>query len=357
MQIAGRATKILILMLVMILMSAFISSCKSENTETSEAVSDISSDVSSEDPDIIKSQGVIESFPMTFTKVSDRLYRMECAAPDGNVLNLTFDKKDWGTYNIGTWTVKYQDGTSVNLAGGGTDWEYVYRAGSDSSSWVWSGGNHGNELLLDIKFYDGKSGKELELKDGEPINLNSLKIIENTKLHWGDTNNTYCNVTRSYTVVGSQIRLEVSYDYTQDCYQWLSYTCMFPVDKQYGLYCSFISPKNKLIKTVETLKVGKADYSGDFLGKKAADRCIMWGYVKPEYKFEVKVNTVADSCDNFRNTNRTFYWDMNTTQNKLYFSKYEQDTPTLVKSGTKLNTSSMWTFYIDNNNIGTESSS
>jgi hypothetical protein len=346
---AGKATKAILFILVMMIMCSVISSCNTEKADTSEAVSsDVSSDVSSEDPNAIKSQSVIESFPMTFTKVSERLYKMECAAPDGNKLRLTFDKKDWGTYNIGTWTVIDESGNAVNLAGGGTDWEYVYRAGMDSTNMVWSGGNHGNELLIDIKFLDGESNKELELKDGEPVNLNSLKIIENTKLHWGDTSNTYCNVTRSYTVVGSQIRLDVSYDYTQDCYQWLSYTCMFPVDKQYGLYCSFISRKNKLLQTVETLKVGAADYSGDFLGKKAADRCIIWGYVKPEYKFEVKVGTVADSCDNFKNSNKTFYWDMNTTHNKLYFSKYEMNTPSLVKSGTKLNTSSMWTFYIEN---------
>jgi hypothetical protein len=328
---------------MIIINSLIFSSCKYEKASVSEAVSEVSSSVSSEDPDLIKSQSVINSFPMTFTKVSDRLYKMECVSPDGNTLNLTFDKKDWGTYNIGTWTVIDGEGNSVNLAGGGTDWEYVYRTSVDT----WSGGNHGNELLVDIKFLDGESNKELELKDGEPVNINSLRIVENTKLHWGDTNDTFCDITRSYTVVGSQIRLDVSYEYTKDCNHYLSYTCMFPVDKQYGLYCSFISPKNKLMNSIETLKVGAADYSGAFLGKKASNRCIIWGYVKPEYKFEIKVNTAADSCDNFKNSNKTFYWDMNTTHNKLYFSKYELSTPTLVKKGTKLNTSSMWTFYVD----------
>jgi len=347
---ARRFSRKAIILLLVVLMSAYFTSCDSNNANTSEPVSEtpaVSSETS-EDTDAVKSQGVIESFPMTFTKVSNILYKMECEAPDGNKLTLTFDKKDWGTWNIGTWNVIDKEGVSTYLAGGGTDWEYVYRAGKDSSGWVWSGGNHGNELLMDIKFYDGESGEELVLNTGEPVQINCLKIVENTKLHWGDANITYCDVTRSYTIVGSQIRLDVSYDYTQDCYLWLSYTCMFPVDKKYGLYCSFISPENKLIDTVETLKVGAADYSGPFLGKKAANRCIIWGYVKPEYKFEIKVGTVADSCDNFKNAHKTFYWDMNTTQNKLYFSKYNENSPTLVKSGTKFNTSSMWTFYVEN---------
>ncbi|HAN21898.1 MAG: hypothetical protein A2Y15_06170 [Clostridiales bacterium GWF2_36_10] len=320
-----------------------------DDQEESDIVSDYSIDVTDESPDVSIGEDLseINAFPMTFTKVSDALYRMECVAPDGNTLFLTFDKKDWGTYNIGTWTVKDDKGKSVNLAGGGTDWEYVFRAGETATTCDFSGGNHGKELLVDIDFYDGETNKKLNLKDNTPVKLNNIKIVEKTKLHWGDVNKTYCDVVRTYHVVGSQITLDVSFKYTKDCYKQLSYTCMFPVDKKYGLYCAFVDSDNNVIDVIETTKVGKADYTGPFLGQLAADRCVIWGYVNPNYKFDINVTTVTDSCDDFKNSYKTFYWDMNITSNKLYFSKYDSQTATLVKAGSEFNTHSAWTFYVD----------
>lgn len=333
------------------------------NDDTEDESLDITDDISpdespdndispDESPDISIDNDVSEliSFPMTFEKVSESLYRMECVAPDGNTLRLTFNKKSWGTYNIGTWTVIDKDGRSVNLAGGGTDWEYVYRAGSSAGNTPFTGGNHENERLIDIKFYDDITGDELVLKGREPVNVKNLKIVETTQILFHETETPYCDVVRTYHVVGSQIRLDVDYKYIKDCYHNLSYTCMFPIDKKYGLYCAFVgtdeSGEDILIDTITTKKVRAADYSGPFLGKHPAYRCVIWGYEKPEYKFDVRVNTVTDSCDDFKNSDKTFYWDMNTTQNKLYFSKYGSPA-TLVKAGTTFKTGSMWTFYID----------
>lgn len=343
------------LFLSLMLCLAFTASCNNNSSNTSSAESskatvdsETASTVSTESSEdtIGGDMQKITSFPMTFEKESDLRYNMTCESPDKNTLSLSFIKKSWGTYNIGGWSVTDKNGSTVNLTGESTDWEYVFRSGETSSSWVWSGGNHENELLIDLKFYNGEDGTELNLTDGASVKLNNIKIVEKTKLHWGDTSKTYCDVTRTYTIAGNQISLDASFEYTKDCYHWLSYSCMFPVDKKYGLYCSFVTPDDKLIKTVETLKVGAADYSGKQYRGNAADRCIIWGYEKPEYKFDIKVDTVTDSCEDFKNQAKTFYWDMNTTHNKLYFSKYEENTPTLVKSGTKLNTKSTWTFFI-----------
>lgn len=360
----------LCILLAVLFCFAFLASCTDENGNTSsntELQYDTTNIVSDKESDIVSDNSVnisaessfdkndvsvgnslkeLNSFPMTFTKISDALYRMECDSPDGNTLFLTFDKKSWGTYNIGTWTVKDDNGNLINLAGSGTDWEYVFRAGETEKECEWSGGNHGNELLVDIAFYNGKTDKKLDLTNNVPVELDNLKIVEKTKLHWGDVNNTYCDVIRSYTVVGNQISLDVSFKYTKDCYHKLSYTCMFPVDKKYGLYCAFVGTDNNVIDAVETLKVGAKDYTGKQYSSAAA-RCVIWGYVNPSYKFDVNVSTIADSCDNFKNANKTFYWDMNETHNKLYFSKYDNNAPTLVKSGSQYTTHSTWTFYVD----------
>ncbi|MFR5863915.1 MAG: hypothetical protein ACLUFV_01205 [Acutalibacteraceae bacterium] len=55
--------------------------------------------------------------------------------------------------------------------------------------------------------------------------------MEKTQLHLGDEDKTYCDVVRTYTVVGRQISLDVDYAFTEDTYFWLSYTCMFPINK------------------------------------------------------------------------------------------------------------------------------
>ena len=283
----------------------------------------------------------IESYPMTLEMTSDTMFKMSCTDELGKPFSTTFTKKSWGTWNIADWIY---DGTA--FTGGSTDWEYVYRAGATASGWVWSGGNHGNEKLLSLEFYDGETDEKIELKKGEPVELNRIKIVEKTQLHLGDEDKTYCDVVRTYTVVGRQISLDVDYAFTEDTYFWLSYTCMFPINKKYGLYIDFKN-NDGTTKTVETLEVGAADYSGAMYKNNAASVCEMYGKTNPSYRFYAEVFTIEDSLNNFANADKTFYWDMNTTHNKLYFSKFNESTPTKVAAGTEWHTSCRWTFVAD----------
>lgn len=287
-----------------------------------------------------KYEGAIEEYDMTFTATSAVEYKMNCTY-EGKPLSLTFDKKSWGTWNIGTWSYD-----SNALAGGGTDWEYVYRSAATSNGALeFTGGNHGNEQLVEIKFYNGVTKQELALAVGNSTNIRNLMIVEKTKICFANTTTAYCDVIRTYHVAGNNITLDVEYNYIKDVYFGLSYTCMFPIAKTYGLNIQF-NNLNGTKKNVETLKVGAADYSGPQYGSAAVD-CTMYGYVNNAYKFDVKVYTLADSCDDLKNTNKTFYWDMNATHNKLYFSKYDSNARTLVKAGDTMLTKSSWTFTID----------
>ncbi len=351
---------VLILLAMMLSVLCFLASCGDGNEDSSHTQtvsdqasseslenSDMSQTVSEDEPSVDPAPDFVPEYPMVFSKVTDSLYKVESTLSDGSKLTLTFSEKAWGTYNLGAWRLVTPDNRTLSFVAGATDWEYVYRAGRDASGWVWSGGNHGNENLVMLRFYDGQTNEEIILTAGESVELDTLSIVENTSLHWGDTQDTYCDVKRTYTVAGPQIKLNVDYDYTQNCYFWLSYTCMFPISKKWGLYCDMIDADGKLIRTIETLKVGAADYSGNMNNGNSATRAIVYGYEDTQYKFDVRVNTVRESLDNLSNSFKTAFWDMNTTDNKLYFSKYDQNTPTLVNKGTKLSTECVWAIVIE----------
>ena len=281
----------------------------------------------------------------TVKHTSSVLYTLSTVdAETGKTISLTFDKKDWGTWNIGTW---YIDG--LRLAGGGTDWEYVYRASPQSSGGiVWSGGNHGNETLVSLKFYEGTTGEEIDLSaTGAAHDFDCFVMKESTRLHWGEAANYYANVVRTYTVVGRTIYFDVTYDFVKDCWYQLSYTCMFPVPKTHGLYIDFLNDDGTTTK-VASLKVGAADYSGPYYGKLPASAAHIYGYLDTQYSFLVQVYSKADSVENFKDSYKLFYWDMNAGENKLYFSKFDMNGNTKVASGTHWDTSCSWTLLIDN---------
>lgn len=292
------------------------------------------------------------SYDMTLKRNSQTEYGITCTL-DGGTVYLTLHKTAWGTFNLGKWEYTEAGGTKHQFVSDSTDWEYVYRVGAKRGSTQWSGGNHDNEQMDSLKLFDGVSGKEIVLNVGQTANVKNLKIVETTRLYWGDAANGYsedehyANAVRTYTIVGPQIKLAVDYEYLKDAYYGLSYTCMFPINKKYGLYCAFMSDE-ELLFVAETLKTGAADYSGKQYSGNAADRCVMWGYGgREKYKFDVRVLTPETSCNNFDNGSKTFFWDMNTTTNKLYFSKCDGRAQDVVKAGATIHTECMWTFYID----------
>ncbi len=293
----------------------------------------------------------LTSHEMTLKRNSATEYGITCQT-EGGSLYLTLHKTSWGTFNLGKWEFT-EKGTTHRFVSDSTDWEYVYRVGKKKGEWQWSGGNHDNEQMVSLKLYDGKTNKEITLAVGQSVSLQNLKIVETTQLYWGDAANGYsedehyANAVRTYTIVGPQITLAVDYEYLKDAYYGISYTCMFPINKKYGLYCAFLDGE-ELLSVVETLKVGAADYSGKQYDGNAADRCIMWGYDGMEkYKFDVRVLTPETSCNNYDNNMQVSFWDMNTTSNKLYFSKWDSRDKDVVKAGSTIHTECRWTFYID----------
>ncbi len=305
---------------------------------------------------------VIDAHEMTFTRVNKSKYTIDYTTEAGK-MTVTFDEKTWGTFNLGKFSIVDNDGTSRIFASGSTDLEYVYRTQkTEDSKYVWSGGNHGNEILVSLKFYNAETEEEIVLEnDGDSVVLNKLHIIEKTNLLFKDDTDgdgygyrhkdketytdadIYANATRKYTVTGPQIKLNVDYEYVKDTYHQLSYTCMFPISKQYGNFCDMYDQSGKKIKSIETPEITQSL----FYRPNAATRAVMYGSVDKRFKLDVSVNTFVDSLDSLKNGYKTMYWDMNAGSNKIYFSKYEDGVPTKVDAGTEFHTECVWTFIYD----------
>ena len=303
----------------------------------------------------------ITSFPTTVTKVSDSKYAMSCETEAGT-LTITLEERPWGCFNLWSWRLKDKSGKEHVFAVGATDFEYVHRVITPKGTVVWSGGNHGNEAFISLDLYDAESGEKIELKNGESATVNSLHIIEKTKILWfpddnsdsiGDYNNkslsytdddVYAEVTRKYTFTGPQIKLNTDYTYVKDTQLNRSYTCMMPINKKYGLWCDMYNEKGEMVKHITTLKVGAADYSGPGNSGNSACRALVYGYVDPSYQIDVRVTTLEHSLDNYKGDYKTAYWDMNTTDNKLYFTRFSNSAKKDLPAGTEYHTESIWLF-------------
>ncbi len=308
----------------------------------------------------------LTSHPTTVTK-SGNEYSFVSESEAGKT-TITMKEMNWGTYNLQKWYLVDKNNKTHTFVSGGTDLEYVYRvAQSKGGTNVWSGGNHGNEALVSFEMYNGETGEKLDFSKKSSYTVNKLHIIEKTKLLWfpdansdsiGDYNNknmtytddkVYAEATRKYTIIGAQVKLNVDYKYLKDTYYGVSYTCMLPIAKTYGLYADMINAEGKIVKTVHTAEVGKADYSGSMNSGNKATRAIIYGKNNSQYQFDVFINTPQASLEGQKNSFLTAFWDMNTTQNKLYFSKGDNNSYSKYTAGSECHTECVWAFRYDPN--------
>jgi hypothetical protein len=284
---------------------------------------------------------------MSIEKTNDKEIQILSDFSKSLTLKMTFDKKDWGTWNIGGWYVAENtlllQKKFIGLAGGGTDWEYVFRAGkNDKATLEFSGGNHGREILKDIKVLIGNDEFSLDkLHIGEKKKSDSIKIKEETIICCDDARTEqYANVTRFYTLSPSKINLETTFEFVSDIYLGTSYVCMFPVMKNIGKFIKF-DDVNKEFSTPDLGKTLTKEPFENYLGKEETLSTTIWGEKSSPYKFKVKIDN-AEMVDNFKNKLKVFYWDLNEQQNKLYFSKYDTETPKKIFKGDKWNNKAEW---------------
>lgn len=250
---------------------------------------------------------------------------------------VTLNQKSWGVWNLDSWV--YEDeGGAIVLAGGGTDWEYVFRVSDNRAGLVFCGGNHGNEYLESLEFFDDTTNVSLgELLLSRSAEAPRIRAVEKTRLGFGAASgNAFALVTRTYTFSNQKIILETDIDFTRDVVLATSYTCMFPVNKTFGRFCSFDD-----VGLIVEAPLGESSPSGDYLGKVPTTSATLWGDDN-RFHFRVKIYDADVMTGEFGSDLKTFLWSILPYQAKLYFTKYEQNTVSLVRGGESWRMMSSW---------------
>jgi len=291
-----------------------------------------------------------EYIPMTVKKTAGNVFFTAADSQEkGHKIEISMVNTAWGTWNLGyfkaTDIAKKQ---TVTLNPGGTDWEYVYRVGETPGNITFCGGNHNNEKLIDITFYDAKSGEELQLQDYAETSANGVKIVEHTQIYFANQpDKPFVNVTRNYLINGVDVWLECDYDFIHDAYFNLSYTGMFCIPKINGnhiIYNNIDGTTRTFITALQGTKSGSS-FGGDFDYGNPAASVEMYGDSNPDFRVHAEIYDVEVMADNFASKEKTFFWDMSDTQNKLYFSKFDSTKPHKVEKSTHWDTLIRWSFY------------
>ncbi|HPE96159.1 MAG TPA: hypothetical protein PLT66_08860 [Bacillota bacterium] len=339
----------LILALLMLVMC--FASCgdntvsQTESTQESKQETSIEESTEESEPEELKDPEIVPH-PMTVTITSDKKFVMTTTLDNGSTMSVCWDKKDWGTWNIGSYKVGSTDYTT-----NATDWEYVFRAAENGSAgYAWSGGNHGNEALTELKIYDGETGEELSYTVGATYECSLLKVVESTRLNTGNAAEPYADVVRTYTVAGKTVTLGCTFDFTREMYFYMSYTTMFPISKTAGyrtVYNHTDKTTAEYLSTYYEKNPSAANFTGYFDYGHEAESVDIYPKVENNTHFHIEIYRSDDMTGGFDNSQKTFLWDMSSTQNKLYFSRFTMDSATRVEAGTHWYTLASWEFIYD----------
>ena len=258
-----------------------------------------------------------------------------------------------------------------SITSSSTDYEFVLRVNGKGSSGLKSG-NHGNypkdnlwkvwkdpvtgeedptsyynDMLLDITFYDGKTGVKLEIPEtyGQSIAADGVRIVEHHNVYeFGyKQENVLINAERSYLYNGYDVMCDTGLYMTQDVSFGNSYSTMLPISKQYGncamFYCvdgSTVYMKTPLSNTQDETQMG--------VNATVID---IWGEENPKYHMTVTLNNPEDQLMSPGSKGYTGFREMlGGASNKLYCSLF--NSPGTLDWGDELRFNTKWSFSIQN---------
>lgn len=288
---------------------------------------------------------------------SQNTYTITYRYPDGGTYRTHLVKKRWGVWMLGAMEHTDQNGKKVQMSDSSTDYEWVLSCGKTSGSVTFRGGNHGdyvlsdwnaedttksNDRLLDMTFYDGKTGEKLEIEEGSTVKANGLRVVIHTNIYEGEytQENVLINVEKLYLFNGEDVFVQSELYIAQNTVFKTTYTCMFPVYKKHGNYVLFHNDDGttKLVKTPVT---GTSNYGNNFSDYNVASKVTVFGEQTPAYHMTLQIYNPEDQfCKSERYTR---LWDMNPAANKIYFSSFS-GSPATVKKGTEWTFCSSWSF-------------
>ena len=221
---------------------------------------------------------------MIITRVSDNTIVIEYKISDTSSYTVNFVKKDWGMWMLGSMTY-IDNGKSHTMTQNGTDYEFVF-ACKNEGDLTFRSGNHGNypgdpqeyivdsssqsnDRLLDMTFYDAKSGEQVSVnKVGSKVIVNGLRIVMHHNVYEKNyaKENVLMNVEKSYLFNGFDVLMDAKIYLTKDVQFASSYSCMFPILKDYG-NCMYLYDENG-----NKVLYAKTNPEGDGTGKSYTDR-------------------------------------------------------------------------------------
>ena len=306
---------------------------------------------------------------MTITRETANRFRISYTDEQGGKFSAAFVKKDWGMWAMGGMSYTTAEGVTHSMTSSSTDYEYVFRVGADTPT-SFRSGNHGdypgdknwayyvddtsksNDRLLDMTFYDGKSGEKFELAVGETKVLDGIRIVMHHNIYEKNytRDNVLINATRSYLYNGYDIMLDTKLYMTQDVKFGNSYSCMLPVLKEYGNCAMFYAIDGS---TVFMHTPDKADMSLPEMSMGViADYIDIWGENNSAYHIKIKLNNIEDQLRNsVENSEEAGYVGirnmpgsngLGSTTNKIYCSCFSAEGE--MAQGESLHFNTGWSF-------------
>ena len=304
---------------------------------------------------------------MLLTLVDEKTYRISYRDASGGTFSQDFVKKDFGMYMMGLISYKENNGKVHNITSSATDHEFVLRIGAKTAVTTRSGA-HGaypkdktweyfvddtsyyNDYMLDMTFYDAKTGEKVEPKMGENVVVDGLRIVIHHNVYEMNytKENVLVNSVRQYLYNGYDIMFDARLYMTQDVKISNSMSAMLPISKQYGNCAMFYKPdgttvymKTPMSNTQDETVMGVEAYVID-----------LWGENNPKYHMTLTLNTPEDQLMNSAE-GRTdkgycgFREMLAGASNKIYCSFMSADV-TPVAWGTELHFNTTWSFSIQN---------
>ncbi|MEW6227016.1 MAG: hypothetical protein AB1700_02840 [Bacillota bacterium] len=260
----------------------------------------------------------------------------------------SFNKKDWGTWNIfwlsvtdNTEPIPVVDGKNRrDVAGGGTDWEYVWRGGPKGKQPEWMGGNHGNERLVSLTLEgDGEILDPVkDLTKEEDRIFHNVVIREETRLTNPGMEGDIAAIVREYSFVPGGLRLKYTVEWLQDVRLDIGYAQMFPVSKTYGRHFRFGGYD-------KTYSFEDNKQSGVFRGFVDSIEAFFWGDAEPNLRLHAFLTDKSAVLDYKYTADMARVWDVTANQVKLYFAQFSNKGATSVAKGTKWIIQSGWDIY------------
>ena len=251
---------------------------------------------------------------MVITHINEKTYQITYFDERGGAFTSNLVQKKWGVWMMGAMQYSEKNGKIHVMTAGTTDYEMGLKINGKGNT-GWKSGNHGNypsdklhqayidsltgeidpsvyynDRMLDITFYDAKTGEKLDIaRIGNSATANGIRIVEHHNVYEFNyaKENILLNVERSYLYNGYDVMCDSRLYATQELkYAPYIYSTMLPIFKEYGNCFMFYQEDGSTVymKTPVINSVNGNQYGVD------STKIDVWGENNPKYHFIVTMN-------------------------------------------------------------------